>query len=139
LVRRPLTGLLYQPRTIDDECGAVGGMRIGRKNRSTRRKPAPVPLCPPQIPHDLTWDRTLAAAVGSRRAMSRPEKLGNFSQRRNLQALLGETSKNSPNNFLVSADLDTCPLHLAGRQTSNRYSISVLEFLNFPHVREGRS
>jgi hypothetical protein len=38
----------------DDECGAVGGMRIGRGNRITRRKPAPVPLFPPQIPHDLT-------------------------------------------------------------------------------------
>jgi hypothetical protein len=51
----------------DDECGAVGGMRTGRETRSTRRKPAPVSLCPPQIPHDLTWDRTRAAAVGSRR------------------------------------------------------------------------
>jgi hypothetical protein len=38
----------------DDECGAVGGIRIGRGDRSTRRKPAPVLLCPPQIPHDLT-------------------------------------------------------------------------------------
>jgi hypothetical protein len=47
-----------------DDYGAVGGMRIGRGNRSTRRKPAPVPLCPP---HDLTWDRTRAAAVGSQR------------------------------------------------------------------------
>jgi hypothetical protein len=48
LVRRPLIGLLYQPRMLDyDECGAVGGMRIGRGNRSTRRKPAPVALCPP--------------------------------------------------------------------------------------------
>jgi hypothetical protein len=27
----------------DDDYGAVGGMRIGRGNRSTRRKPAPVP------------------------------------------------------------------------------------------------
>jgi hypothetical protein len=45
----------------DDECGAVGGMRIGRG------KPAPVPLRPPQIPHDLTWARTRAATVGSRR------------------------------------------------------------------------
>jgi hypothetical protein len=48
------TGLLYQPRmTDDDECGAVGGMRIGRGDRSTRRKPAPPPLCPttnPKIP-----------------------------------------------------------------------------------------
>jgi hypothetical protein len=60
-------GLLYQPRMIDDDYGAVGGMRIGRGNRSNRRKSAPVPLCPPQIPHDLTWDRTRAAAVGSQR------------------------------------------------------------------------
>jgi hypothetical protein len=38
---------------MDDECGAVDGMRIGKGNRSTRRKPAPASLCPPQIPHDL--------------------------------------------------------------------------------------
>jgi hypothetical protein len=63
----PLIGLLYQPQMIDDACGAVGGMRIGRGNRSTRRKPTPVPLCPPQIPRDLTWARTRVAAVGSRR------------------------------------------------------------------------
>jgi hypothetical protein len=67
LARRPLTGLFYQPRMIDDESGAVGGMRIGRGNRSTRRKSASVPLYPPQIPHDLIWARTVAAAVGSRR------------------------------------------------------------------------
>jgi hypothetical protein len=60
------TGLLYQPQMIDDgDCGAICGMKIGRVNRSTRRKPAPMPLCPPQIPHDLT--RTRAAAMGSRR------------------------------------------------------------------------
>jgi hypothetical protein len=45
-------------------------------NRSTRRKPAPVPLCPPQIPLDQTRDRTRAAAVESQRltawAMARP-------------------------------------------------------------------
>jgi hypothetical protein len=39
-------------------------MRIGRENRSSRRKHAPVPLCPPQNPHDLTWARTRAAMVG---------------------------------------------------------------------------
>jgi hypothetical protein len=55
LVRRPLTGLLYQPRMIDDDdCGAIRGMRIGRGNRCTRRKPAPLPFCAPQIPPDLT-------------------------------------------------------------------------------------
>jgi hypothetical protein len=58
-------GLLYQPQMIDDECVAVGGVRIGTGNRSDRRKPAPLSLCPPQIPHDLTWARTQAAAVGS--------------------------------------------------------------------------
>jgi hypothetical protein len=51
---------------IDDgDCGAIGGMKIGRGNRSTRRKPAPVPFCPPQIPLDQTRARTRVAAVGS--------------------------------------------------------------------------
>jgi hypothetical protein len=39
----------------DNECGTVDGMRLGRENRSTRRKPAPVPLCPLEIPNDLTY------------------------------------------------------------------------------------
>jgi hypothetical protein len=60
----------------DDDCGAVCGIKISRGNRSTRRKPAPMPLRPPQITHDLTRARTLAAAVGSLRltawAMARP-------------------------------------------------------------------
>jgi hypothetical protein len=47
------TGLLYQPQMIGEgEWGEIGGMKIGRGNRSTLRKPAPAPLCPPQIPHD---------------------------------------------------------------------------------------
>jgi hypothetical protein len=49
----------------DDEYGAVGGMPIGKGNRSTGRNPATVPHSPPQIPHDLTWARTRAAAMGS--------------------------------------------------------------------------
>jgi hypothetical protein len=58
------SGLLYKPQIIDEEnCGAIGGMKTGRRNRSTRRKPAPAPLRPPQIPHAQTW----AAAVGSQR------------------------------------------------------------------------
>jgi hypothetical protein len=39
-------------------------------------KPVPVPLCPPEIPHGRTRDRTRASAVGGRRltscAMARP-------------------------------------------------------------------
>jgi hypothetical protein len=37
---------------------------IGRGNRSSRRKPAPVPFYPLQTPH-AAQTRTLAAAVGS--------------------------------------------------------------------------
>jgi hypothetical protein len=37
------------PGDYDDR--EIGGMMIGRENQSTRRKPAPVPLCPPQTPH----------------------------------------------------------------------------------------
>jgi hypothetical protein len=66
MVRRPLIGLLYQ-LWMRDECGAGGGMRIGKGNRSTRRTRVPVPLLPPQISHDLAWNRTRAAAVGSQR------------------------------------------------------------------------
>jgi hypothetical protein len=42
-------------------------MKIGKGDGSTRRKPAPAPLCPPQIPLDQTWARTWATAVGSQR------------------------------------------------------------------------
>jgi hypothetical protein len=60
--------LSYQPQMIDDgDFGAIGEMKFGRENRSTRREPAPEPLCPPQIPHDQTRARTRAAVVGSQR------------------------------------------------------------------------
>jgi hypothetical protein len=51
--------LLYKSQMIDEgDCGAIGGMKIGKGNRSTERKPAPAPLCPLQIPHDQTRART---------------------------------------------------------------------------------
>jgi hypothetical protein len=56
LVRRQLIGLLYQSRIIvDGEHGAGGAMR----------KRAPMPLCPPQIPHDRICVRIRTAAVRS--------------------------------------------------------------------------
>jgi hypothetical protein len=51
------------PGDYDD--GEISGM-IGRGKLSTRRKPAPVPLCPPQTPH-AARTRTRPAAVGSQR------------------------------------------------------------------------
>jgi hypothetical protein len=62
LVRLLLFGLLYQPQMMDDGRGAVGGMS-GKGNRTARREPAPVPHCPPQIPHDLTCARTQVVAA----------------------------------------------------------------------------
>jgi hypothetical protein len=47
---------------LGDYDGEIGGIMIGRGNLSTRRKPAPVPLCPPRNPH-----ASLTAAVGSQR------------------------------------------------------------------------
>jgi hypothetical protein len=38
----------------DCEDEEFDGMKIGRGNRRNHRKPAPVPLCPALIPHDLT-------------------------------------------------------------------------------------
>jgi hypothetical protein len=49
------SGLLYKPQMIDvGDCGATGGIKIGRENRSTRRKPAPAPLCPHQLRYRMT-------------------------------------------------------------------------------------
>jgi hypothetical protein len=53
------------PAPGDYDDGEIGGM-IGRGNRSTRRKPAPVQHCPPQTPY-AARTRTRTAAVGSQR------------------------------------------------------------------------
>jgi hypothetical protein len=39
------------PAPGDYNGGEIGGVMIGRGNQSTRRKPAPLPLCPPQTLH----------------------------------------------------------------------------------------
>jgi hypothetical protein len=57
------TSRFIVPVSGDYNAGEIGGMMIGRGNQSTRRKPAPVPLCPPQIPH--AWaDAKLGRRVG---------------------------------------------------------------------------
>jgi hypothetical protein len=59
------TDLLYQPQMTDvDDCGATDGMKIGRGNESTRRKPAPASLLNHKIhmtrlglePGQLMWE-----------------------------------------------------------------------------------
>jgi hypothetical protein len=52
------TGPIVPDPDDDGDCGAISGMKVGRGNRSTLRKPASMPLCPPHIPHDLNFART---------------------------------------------------------------------------------
>jgi hypothetical protein len=59
------TNRLIMPAPGDYDDGEIGGM-IGKGNRSTRRKPVPMPICPPQTPH-AARTRTRAAAVGNQR------------------------------------------------------------------------
>jgi hypothetical protein len=40
---------------MGNECAAMNGMRNGRGNRSTWRKPFLMPFYPPQILHGVTW------------------------------------------------------------------------------------
>jgi hypothetical protein len=55
------------PAPGDYEGGEFGGMMICKGNRNTRRKPAPVPFCPPQPPYAVSGREPWAAAVGSQR------------------------------------------------------------------------
>jgi hypothetical protein len=55
------------PALGDYDDGEFGGMKTDRGNRSTRRKPTPAPLCPPQIPLTRPGFETRDAAVGSQR------------------------------------------------------------------------
>jgi hypothetical protein len=43
------TKWLIVPAPSGYDNGEFGGIKIGSGNRSTRRKPAPAALCPPQI------------------------------------------------------------------------------------------
>jgi hypothetical protein len=58
------------PTLADYDNGEIGGMMIGRGNRSVRRKPAPVPLSPQSHPFLIYSDR-----------MSKPFQLSAFNAR----------------------------------------------------------
>jgi hypothetical protein len=72
------TVLLYLPRVIVMLENLVE-WRLAGETEVLREKPAPAPLCPPQIPLARLRARTQAAAVGSQRltawAMARPSEL----------------------------------------------------------------
>jgi hypothetical protein len=41
-----------------DDCGAINGMNEWQGKRKYLDKTCPMPLCQPQIAHDVTWDQT---------------------------------------------------------------------------------
>jgi hypothetical protein len=61
------------PVSGDYDDGDIGGMMIGRGNRSTRRKPDPVQLC--IKPTCSARTRTRAAAVGSQRLIRKKAEI----------------------------------------------------------------
>jgi hypothetical protein len=54
----------------DNYFGSIGGM-LGKDTELFEGNLPLVPLCEPQIPHDLTRVRTQTAAVGSQRLTAR--------------------------------------------------------------------
>jgi hypothetical protein len=87
----------------DDYCGAIGGIKIGRGNRNTRRKPPPAPLCPPKIPHCQNRVRNRATAVGSQRLTAWPMTRPTFRIKKYL--CLGVTTLNARDMY-CAADLN---------------------------------
>jgi hypothetical protein len=122
------------PTPVDCDDGEFGGMKIGRGNRSTRRLPAPAPLCPPQIPLDQTRSRTRTAAVGSQRltawAMARPSLL--LTNRPIIwRYIVIETSLNkwkSETWFLIQSHKDITITYIVIKMQPTKFRLSCFKF-----------
>jgi hypothetical protein len=64
---RPPTDPLSIPQMIHEWIWSSGGTILTRETEGLGEKPVSVPLCPPQIPHELTWARTWFSVVRKRR------------------------------------------------------------------------
>jgi hypothetical protein len=118
--RRPLTSLMFLPPGDYDD-GEFGWMKIGKGNRSTRRKPAPAPICPPQMPLDQIMVRTRAAAMGSQRltawAMAGPRVATYSSYKLFPEGCMGTAQKKRQTQTRRRKEdtmLNKCSLHLTG-------------------------
>jgi hypothetical protein len=80
---QPSTGLLFIPRwhmSIEPWWSGIDG-----KIEELREKSIPAPLCPPQIPHGLTWDSAVRGRQLTAWAMAQPCR----KTRANIHALSG--------------------------------------------------
>jgi hypothetical protein len=115
---RPFTGLLYLSRVIVKMDNLVQWIMAGETE--VRRKPAPVPLCPPQIPLDQTRARTWAAAVWSQWltawAMERPSEDV-------FQMCIQREDANT--EILITASVHLLPRYLPTRYEELRNSITL--------------
>jgi hypothetical protein len=98
-----------------------------RWNEIDRRKPVPVPLCPRQIPHGLTRDRTRASAVRGRRltawAMARPYVTLCVSYSYSLTRFVGNGKGRL---CMCCSKLSKCSLNHIPKNVLRSYSLSAL-------------
>jgi hypothetical protein len=121
----------------DDDCAAIGGMRIGRGKRSSRRKTAPLPLGPPKILHDVIRARNRAAVGGSRGmtdwAIARPTTTSYF-----LVCVNWPFGVHTNLLRLYYVSMLVVPYEKLGRCSVFRENLSLYEFINhfvlFPAV-----
>jgi hypothetical protein len=109
----------------DNDCGLVGGM-CGMGNHNARSKPVPVPLCPPEIPHEQTWARTRATEMGSRRltawAMAQP--IPEDSHRTRTTNIKYTYSITSPTTVIFEARFSCGWIEVWGYVTTDGQSVS---------------
>jgi hypothetical protein len=102
-----LTGPFPYPGWYMSEYGAWVKWQWQGKPEGLGGKPVPVPLCPPQIPHGLPWERTRAAAVRRRQLtvcpVARPQRdynLHRFIPRRPMELWARMMNTNKLSTFI---------------------------------------
>jgi hypothetical protein len=94
--------------------GTVGATKVGRGSQSTWRKTPPVPLHPPQIPRDFTWDWTWAAVVESLTYGTEPRNILLPGMWCSVVWYIGTSVLEEPAPFIFSVDTSTLKIEAAG-------------------------
>jgi hypothetical protein len=123
---RSSTGLVFIPQMIMEL--RVEWYWQGKPKNSVKKKPVPVPLCPPQFPHGLIRAGTLTSAVRGRRitalVMARPRLWSWSSLCRLLYFVRGRAMAQvvSRRPFAVKSWVSSCGI--CGRQSGTETGFS---------------